>query len=120
MLITPGAWKGRGRFLYQGESLGSVVELEFQASRDTHGQHLEGTISPETGGSFVFAVHVVEDDTGTFQVTASGGPALEGTAKLVTLPCSGQKTEPVWQLLHYSLPPEAAGVAGFIDVQQAL
>lgn len=86
MLITPGSWKGRGRFLYQGESLGSVVELEFQASRDTHGEHIEGTISPETGAAFPFAVHVVEDDTGTFQVTASGGPALEGTAKLESEP----------------------------------
>lgn len=86
MLIKPGDWKGRGRFLYQGESLGSVVELEFRASRDTHGEHIEGTISPETGDAFPFAVHVVEDDTGTFQITASGGPSLEGTAKLESEP----------------------------------
>ena len=86
MLITPGAWKGRGRFLYQGDAKGSVVELQFQASRDDHGEHLEGTISPEAADSFEFAVRIVEDETGTFQITHSGGPALEGTAKLESEP----------------------------------
>ena len=78
MLITPGAWKGRGRFLYQGDAKGSVVELQFQASRDDHGEHLEGTISPEAADSFEFAVRIVEDETGTFRMTHSGAPSLEG------------------------------------------
>jgi len=86
MLIMPGAWKGRGRFLYQGQSLGSVVEVAFQASRDTFGEHIEGTISPEASAAFPFSVHIVEDETGTFEVTVSGGPALSGTAKLESEP----------------------------------
>lgn len=86
MLITPGAWKGRGRFLYQGQSLGTVVEVDFEASRDTHGEHLEGNIRPESGDAIEFAVHVVEDDGGTFEVSVSGGPALSGTAKLESEP----------------------------------
>ncbi len=86
MLITPGAWKGRGRFLYQGQSLGMIVELDFQASKDEYGEHLEGTIRPESGAAFEFAVRVVADDNGTFEVTASGGPALRGTAKLESEP----------------------------------
>lgn len=87
MLITPGGWKGRGRFLYEGQSLGTVVELSFQASRDTHGEHLEGTLLPEGGAAFEFAVRVLENDTGTFDVTLSGlSSALDGTAKLESEP----------------------------------
>jgi len=86
MLITPGAWKGRGRFLYEGESLGSLVELEFQVARDAHGEHIEGQILPESTAAFDFAVHVVANDTGTFQVSLSGGPSLAGTAKLESEP----------------------------------
>ena len=86
MLITPGAWQGRGRFLYQGDSLGTVVNLGFEASRDQHGEHLEGTISPEGSDAFEFSAHIVEDDGGTFEIAVSGGPALSGTAKLESEP----------------------------------
>lgn len=87
MLIGTGSWTGRGRFLYQGQSLGSVVELSFESSQDEHGEHLEGALQPGGGVSIDFAIRIVEDETGTFTVTASGmSPQLEGTAKLESEP----------------------------------
>lgn len=87
MLITPGAWKGRGRFLFEGQSLGNVVELSFEATRDAHGEHLEGSLQPEGGSSIDFAVRVLANDTGTFSITFAGvAPALLGTAKLESEP----------------------------------
>ena len=87
MLIGTGSWTGRGRFLYQGQSLGSVVELSFEASADAHGEHLEGSLQAEGGAATEFAIRCVEDETGTFTVTASGvSPQLQGTAKLESEP----------------------------------
>lgn len=88
MLIKPGRWKGQGRFLYQGQSLGTVVNVQFVASRDDYGEHLEGHITPEGGSQALeFAVRIVEDDSGTFELTASGlAQALSGTAKLESEP----------------------------------
>lgn len=88
MLIGTGRWAGRGRFLYQGQSLGSVVEVTFDASRDAHGDHLEGTLQAEgSTAALDFAIRFIEDETGTFTVTAAGmNPQLEGTAKLESEP----------------------------------
>jgi len=87
MLIGSGHWTGRGRFLYEGQSLGTVVELRFESVRDTHGEHLEGTLQPEGGDAHDFAVRILEDETGTFTVTAAGmSPHLVGTAKLESEP----------------------------------
>ncbi len=87
MLIGTGSWTGRGRFLYQGQSLGNVFELSFESSRDAHGEHLEGSLQPEGGAVSEFAMHIVEDENGTFVVTASGmSQQLEGIAKLESEP----------------------------------
>ena len=87
MLIGTGSWTGRGRFLYQGQSLGSVIELSFEVTRDDFGEHLEGVLQPEGAAATQFAIRILEDESGTFTITAAGmGAPLEGTAKLESEP----------------------------------
>ena len=87
MLITPGNWTGRGRYLHEGQSLGTVVELHFQVTHDQYGEHLEGTLTPEGSEPREFSVRVLENDTGTFEITATGmSPQLAGVGKLESEP----------------------------------
>ena len=90
MLLTEGRWSGRGRYLFHGQSLGIGLQSHFQISNDEHGLHVEGTLVAEQQSSREFAVRVLPDDTGLYEITAQGfGTALQGIAKLSSEPNMG-------------------------------
>ncbi|MEM7219045.1 MAG: hypothetical protein AAF515_11820 [Pseudomonadota bacterium] len=91
MLIGSGEWIGQGRFVVQGQSLGVPVKVRFRVQSDEHGEHFEGSLTtgdePAQQEDQAFAVRVLPDDSGTYDVTASGPwTALSGTGKLESEP----------------------------------
>lgn len=90
MLLTEGKWSGRGRYLFHGQSIGIGIRTQFQILDDEHGLHVEGSVEAQQQTSRNFALRVLPDDTGLFEMTAQGfGADLQGTAKLASEPNMG-------------------------------
>jgi len=117
MLLTDGRWTGRGRYLFHGQSLGIGLQTQFQVTSDDHGLHVEGSLDAQQQASREFALRVIPDDTGLFEMTAQGfGPALQGTAKLASEPNMGMLwAEALNRHVSFSVfvVPDGYGCRGF-------
>lgn len=124
MLLTDGRWTGRGRYLFHGQSLGIGVQTQFRVTSDDHGLHVEGSLDAQQQPSREFALRVVPDDTGLFEMTAQGfGPALQGTAKLASEPNMGMLwADAVDRQVSFSVfaVPDGYGCRGFARDESGL
>jgi hypothetical protein len=88
VLLTKGAWFGKGSLLVEGASLGEAIELDLTISEDEGGMTLSGRLLGDFTGEV--SIRVAPDEVGTYVIDARvAAVALDGVAKLESEPNLG-------------------------------
>ncbi len=123
ILRENGRWQGKGNLLTLGSTRSQPLMLEATVAVDDTGATLSGELTLPGFGELPLSVRVAEDETGLYAIDLHlGGRALEGSAKMESLPNMGF----LWSDTHSSTASfalfearESYGCRGFAKLQEA-
>ncbi len=123
ILSTPGRWQGKGNLLTLGSTRSQPMQLSAEVDIDDTGTTITGELTLTGIGELALSIRVAEDDTGLYALDVHlGSKALEGSAKMESLPNMGFLwSEDGTQTASFTLfdARETLGCRGFARLAEA-